>query len=171
MVLRSTKGRMNFVMRVWNELFYYQRSYFPVLTALYIFFLTAASKKTWCSFLHTAAYCQQRVLSYFWLSMIFCFKFGSWQGYKQGDNWSQDINTWFTLQSSGRCWVDRNLARPPPHLPHMPLSHTLKPALFSRPVPPFQFSRGPEYKHCLRSPCILGNRIHAVFPFPTMKQN
>ena len=156
----------------------YETSFFIIKEAIflfwqlyiYIFSLTAASKKTWCSFLHTAAYCQQRVVSYFRLSMIFCFKFGSWQGYKQGDNWSQDINTWFTLQSSGRCWVDRNLACPPPHLPHMPLYHTFKPALFSGTVP-FQFSRGPECKHCLRSPCILGNRVHAVFPFPTMKQN
>lgn len=60
--------------------------------------------------------CQQWVIHYFRLTVIFCSKFVHWQGYKQEDNWSQDINTWFTLQSPGCCCTDRSLVS----LPHLP---------------------------------------------------
>lgn len=170
MVPRSIKGRMNFVMCIIKLNFYYQRSYFPVLTALLFFSLSLMPvRKLDTHFSTLQRCCQPRVISYFRLTMMLCFKFGYWQGYKQGDNWSQGINTWFILQPSRCRCVHRNLAHAP-HLQCMPLSHTFELALFSGTVP-FRFSRGPEYKHFLKSPCMLGNRIHAVFPFPTMKQN
>lgn len=168
MVLRSIKGRMNFVMCIIKLNFITKEATF-LFWQLYFFLSLIPERKLDTHFSMLQRCCQRRVISYFRLTMILCFKFGYRQGYKQGDNWSQGINTWFILQSSRRCCVHRNLAHTP-HLRCMPLSHTFELALFSGTLP-FRFSRGPEYKHYLRIPCMLGNRIHAVFPFPTMKQN